>query len=192
MKNPWLKVLLGIVVVSLAASTARAETTEPKVAGKDILKERAVELNAEGHKGLVVVFLSARCPCSNSHVVALKELAAAHPDFSFVGVHANSDEPKTETVEYFKKAALPFPVLQDTGGKLAARLRALKTPHAFLIAPSGEILYRGGVSDSRDYAKAKQKFLSAALAEVHDGKPVANPAGRTLGCVIARGDKDDW
>lgn len=192
MKNPRFRALAFGLLLALAPFAARAENFEGKLAGKELLKEVPAEVSAAGKKGLVVVFLSARCPCSNSHVVALKELAKAYPDFSFVAVHANSDEPREETKAYFKAASLPFPVLQDTGGKLAARFRALKTPHAFLLSPSGELLYKGGVSDSRDFAKAKQKFLAAALSEVQAGKAVAQSEGRTLGCVITRGEKDDW
>lgn len=189
MKNLLLK---GVLLTCFLSGIARGETIAMPISGKGILSERAETVDAEGKKGLVAVFLSAKCPCSNSHVASLKELAKAHPDFAFVGIHANGDEGKETSQSYFRAASLRFPVLQDTGGKLAEKFRALKTPHAFLLSPAGEVLYKGGVSNSSEYANASEHFLEDAIKAVAEGKPVAKATGRTLGCVINRGGKDDW
>lgn len=189
MKNRRASLFLALLLALPAA--ARAEKISLPLAAKDLASGQAASLKS-GKKGLVLVFLSAHCPCSNSHVVALKGLAETYPDFSFAAVHANSDEGRAVSQAYFSAAALPFPVVQDTGAKLADRFGASKTPHAFLLSPAGEILYKGGVSDSSDYAHAKERFLADALAAVNAGKPAPKASARTLGCAIARGEKDDW
>ncbi|RYG24192.1 MAG: hypothetical protein EOO01_43625, partial [Chitinophagaceae bacterium] len=56
----WLLLALFIAVA------ARAETVDPNLAGKEILSEKPLNISPGGKKGLVVVFLSAHCPCSNS------------------------------------------------------------------------------------------------------------------------------
>src|ERR1044072_3691147 len=96
--------------------------------GRDLLsgKLRKVE---PGPKGLVAVFLSAHCPCSNSHMQILQQLAADYKDFQFVGIQSNADEPAKESAAYFAKAALPFPVLQDENSRLANEYKANRTPH---------------------------------------------------------------
>ncbi|RZA07588.1 MAG: redoxin domain-containing protein [Proteobacteria bacterium] len=190
MKNLSFKAWL--VASLIIAASAQAETIDPNFSAKEILSEQEVKFSPAEKKGLVAVFLSAHCPCSNSHVAALKELHDAYPEFSFVGVHANADEGKDFTQNYFKQAALPFPMVQDTGAKLADRFHALKTPHAFVLSPQGEVLYKGGVSDSRDFAKAKHPYLAEALADIKAGKPVRTASSRSLGCTIARGGKDVW
>ncbi len=139
-------------------------------------------------KGLVVVFLSARCPCSNSHVTELSKLSKEYPDYLFIGLHSNQDESLEESKSYFNGAHLPFKVLQDEKAELADRFGAFKTPHSYVISPSGDLLYKGGISSSNNFENSKNKFLREALEDISAGKKIRTPEGRTLGCAIARGD----
>jgi hypothetical protein len=161
--------------------------------GAAALPEAEISLGKK--KGLVVAFLSAACPCSNSHNRELAALAAEYPEFAFVGVHSNPNELRDFALAYFKKAGLPFPVIRDRGGKLAGEFKALKTPHAFVVLPSGEAAYRGGVSSSRQFdPSVGHKYLREALEDLsaNPSRPVRTPEGRTLGCAIARGIASDW
>jgi peroxiredoxin len=145
-----------------------------------------------GPKGTVVVFLSAKCPCSNSHIGVLKNLASEFKDFAFVGVHSNVDESPEVSKEYFKNANLPFSVIQDPKAKIADAYKASKTPHAFLVAADGTVKYKGGVTDSKNGGAAESQYLREALTELQNGKEVSRPEGRTLGCAISRGEKFVW
>ena len=178
---------LSALLTILLSVVASAFTIQ----GIDLNTGKATEFKP-GPKGSVVVFMSAKCPCSASHVEELKSLRKEHPDYAFVAVHSNTDESKEETETYFKEAGLPFPVIQDSGAKIADEFKALKTPHAFLVSPSGETLYKGGLSNSKDCRKADRKYLREALSDLAQGRPVKNPEGRTLGCAIARGEKHVW
>lgn len=169
-----------------AASLASAALT-----GKDLLTGQTTDI-APGGKGTVLVFLSARCPCSNSHVAALRSLAKEFKAFSFVAVHSNVDESPDEAKVYFKGADLPFTVLQDEGTKIADEYKALKTPHAFILSPEGRILYKGGVTNSNRAEKADQFFLREALTDIQADRPVKVSEGRALGCNISRGEKNVW
>ena len=188
MKTNNLLFLLGLV---LSISTSAAPQTK-SLEGKNLLTGETVQVDASNNKGLVVVFLSAKCPCSNSHNTELRDLAQTYKDFNFVAVHSNVDEGKDLSKPYFEKAAFPFPVIEDEKSKLADQLQASKTPHAFIFASSGEVLYQGGISNSKDCAKADRKFLREALVDLHSGKVVRTPEGRTLGCAISRGEKNVW
>ncbi len=161
------------------------------VKGTEILSGKAQEITPKS-EGTVVVFLSATCPCSNSHVEELKSLAQEYPQFSFVAVHSNLDEELASSKEYFNKVQLGFPVLQDDNAKIADEFKALKTPHAFVLSPEGKMLYQGGVSSSRDIKKADRKFLREALSDLKQHQAVKTPEGRTLGCTISRGEKNVW
>lgn len=144
-------------------------------------------------KGLVVVFLSAKCPCSNSHIQELKNLVNEHKDFSFIAVHSNSDESPDLAKTYFASVHLPFPVVQDFNSKWADLFGANKTPHAFVVTPSGQIVYQGGVTSSNNAPTADQRYLHEALEDVSKGRAVKTPLGRTLGCAITReGNKNVW
>ena len=90
--------------------------------------------NLEGKKGTVVVFLSARCPCSMSHEDSLKKLQTKYgSDCQFVAIHSNADESAECSQAHFGSNALSFPVLQDTSANFADAFGALKTPHAFVV-----------------------------------------------------------
>lgn len=166
-------------------------TPSATLKGTEILSGKAQEV-APKAEGTVVVFLSATCPCSNSHVEELKSLSQEYPQFSFVAVHSNIDEDLESSKDYFAKAQLGFPVLQDNNAKIADEFKALKTPHAFVLSPDGKMLYQGGVSSSRDIKKADRKFLREALTDLKQHVAVKTPEGRTLGCTISRGEKNVW
>jgi thioredoxin-related protein len=171
---------------SLHALCAAPVNFQP-IKGQDLLSGQEVVIDpSAAKKKMVLTFLSSKCPCSNSHVAILRELAKKHPAFEFVAVHSNADEKVDQAKEYFAKAQLGFAVLQDTGSQLANRFRALKTPHTFVLNENGEMLYKGGVTSSNNGPAADHQYLADALNEIESGQPVKVAEGRTLGCVIAR------
>lgn len=179
----------AVLSLILFASPALAAPTS--FSGKNAASGKETKI-AAGPKGTVLVFLSAKCPCSNSHVGILKDLAARYKDFAFVGMHSNADEDRATTEAYFGKNDPGFPVLQDDGTKNADEFKALKTPHAFIIGADGSILYKGGVTNSHVGPSADKHYLADALADLAAGRAVKTPEGRALGCAISRGEKNVW
>lgn len=161
------------------------------ISGQNLLTGKKDDVPA-GKKGTVLVFLSSKCPCSNSHVGVLKALANEYKEFSFVAVHSNADETVADAKSYFTSVDLPFPVIQDEKTTIADEWKAIKTPHVFVISPEGKTLYKGGVTNSNNGPKADVQFLRDALADLQAGRAVKVAEGRTLGCAITRGDKNVW
>lgn len=157
--------------------------------GRDLMSSQTLEMTARS-RGLVLVFLSSTCPCSDSHVEELAKLSKDFPDLSFYAVHSNQDEPTAAAKLYFEGKKLPFPVIQDDHAVLADRYKAFKTPHVFVLDPKGEILYRGGVSDSAHFARAHTNYLREALLDIQNQRTVKTPEGRTLGCMISREENE--
>lgn len=138
-------------------------------------------------KGLVVIFLSANCPCSRSHEGVIETLAHEFSDFSFVGVHSNQDEEEAMAKVHFKEVGFSFPIIQDRQAKIANEFGALKTPHAFIVGPKGECWFNGGIDDRKDASKAGQFYLKQALIDLKAGREPKERVVRTLGCTIKRG-----
>jgi hypothetical protein len=138
-------------------------------------------------KATVLIFLSAKCPCSASHESDLAKLVQQyHPlGFQFIGIHSNQDENSVLTKAHFQSAKLPFPVIEDPGARLADDFKALKTPHVFIVK-SGEILFQGGVDDSAEASNAKKHYLSDALKQLSEGRAIETSRARALGCAIKR------
>lgn len=161
------------------------ELSKPTIQGEKI---EAIKLSA-APKATVVAFLSARCPCSASHEVALKTLAEqyAGKGFQFVGIHSNADEDTTLTRAHFAEAKLPFAILEDSSdASLADAFGAIKTPHVFVVSPQGDILYQGGVDNSKSLDRASKHYLKEVLAALDAGKEAPVKLARTLGCAITR------
>ena len=180
-----LSALAGSLIL-LLVSSARADHLLLPLFGQDVVKSEQVKVEIpEGDKAQVVVFLSQKCPCSNSHIEELKKLAKDFPDVRFVAVHSNLDEDPAKVKEYFTKIDLPFPVVQDDNNKIADRFKAMKTPHAYVMVKN-EIVYRGGVSDSKNYRPENRLYLREALEDLKNQRPLRMPEARTLGCAIPR------
>jgi hypothetical protein len=188
MKN--LRNFLALVLFYQSVShAAPVEFSKPSVLDGQVVDVKLTPAK----KGLVLIFLSAVCPCSNSHIVEIKSLYENYPDFEFVGVHSSTIEERAQTVDYFARVDLPFPVVRDTGAKLADEFKAQKTPHVFVVLPDGTMAFQGGISSSMHFEdNVDRKYLREALRDLSEGRKVRTPQARTLGCVIARGGKSDW
>src|SRR5260370_3357862 len=95
----------------------------------------------------------------------------------------------TQENDYVKKMnGAPTAVLMDPGGTLGHLYAAKTTPHMFIIAPEGTLIYNGAIddhptSDQADIAGSKN-YVSAALGEALSGKPVSDAATRPYGCSV--------
>jgi hypothetical protein len=177
------------VIVFLAVLGFKAFACSPKpISGIDLATGKifSTESNSKT-KGLVVLFLSAKCPCSRSHEKSIEALAKEFSDFSFVGVHSNQDEEEGLASLHFREAGFSFPVIQDRQAKIANDFGALKTPHAFIVGPKGECWFSGGVDDKKEASKATQFYLKQALLDLKAGREPKDKTVRTLGCTIKRG-----
>ncbi len=137
----------------------------------------------------VFIFLSAKCPCSDSHLAKLRETYDAFQakGFRFLGIHSNVDESPEVTGKYFRERPLPFPVLQDERAQLADRFAALKTPHVFVVSPRGKLLFEGGLDGSKQAESTNVNYLRDALQAISVGKLPERSRVRALGCIIQRG-----
>lgn len=169
-------------VVLLHVSVAHSISSP--LAGVDLrnMQKVTVDLN---QKTNVLIFLSARCPCSESHEDLIKEVSNKFKEFNFVGIHSNSDEPVSEAHPHFKEKNFPFPVISDPESILANSLKALKTPHMFILN-STTIVYSGGVTDSSHAPNAKINYLQDTLLKIQKNQEFDKKITRTLGCTIAR------
>lgn len=174
--------LRAIFLMSCIASVAMAF---PSLQGKDLATGRDIAWKA-GTQMSVVVFLSPLCPCSQSHEKSLRKLAEAFPSVQFLGVVSNALEPEMQARAHFTKAALPFPIIEESHHAWADSFGALNTPHAFVFDSKGDLLFQGGVDNSRDAAKATRQYLEEALGAMMAGRSVEVKQARPLGCAIRR------
>ena len=153
------------------------------------LTGESVELaHFAGKNGLVVIFVSTRCPYSNDYEARMEELshAAAQRGFGFVGINSNRTEPAEEVIEHSKADHLTFTILKDPDNRLADTLGASFTPETYVFDKGGTLRYHGRIDDSRNAANISTRDLQGALDALAAGKPVPVAETKAFGCTIKR------
>lgn len=126
-------------------------------------------------RGLVLVFLSCKCPYVAQARQPLGDLFRTYGGkVGFVGINANQNETR-EDIKSDAALSFPFPMLRDESAKVADLYAAERTPEVFLIDEAGVIRYHGGVAD-----------LGTALADFTAGRTPAKPEAKAFGCTIKR------
>lgn len=178
--------LLTILCFGLLSSYSLG-ATESLWRGLDLSSGRTIELDLSGAENpKVFVFVSAECPCSQSHESELFELRQKYPQIEWLGIHSNQDEMDENQLQYYQKGSWPFPVLQDKEAQIAGEFRATKTPHVFVKDSSGELLYTGAISNRRDLSRATRFYLREVLEDLQEGRPPRHRRTLALGCNIRR------
>lgn len=187
---------LGIVPAAFAADPKDAKpesvigTKAPSLT-LTALDGTATKLDTlRGKAATVVVFVSFECPVSNSYVAGLNELARTHAEKGVtVVLVAPTDEPLANVVKAAAGFKPKIPVLHDPKKELAAGLKAIVTPEAFLLDANGVVQYRGRIDDAyaerlKRNAKISSTDLQDALDAVLTSKPVAKTVTPAIGCAI--------
>ncbi|MFO0878934.1 MAG: redoxin domain-containing protein [Gemmataceae bacterium] len=198
-----------IVMVGLAVLAGATALWPSRKAEADAPKARKVKpfslKDAEGktwslaeqkdRKAIVVLFLGTECPINNQYLPRLHELRKEYEPkgVGFVGVNSNVHDTPARVLGHVQANKILFPVLKDTGNVVADYFAARRTPEAFVISPTGEVLYQGRIDDQIGIGfKRKEptrRDLAVALDEVLAGKPVSKPLVDAPGCLIARAKK---
>jgi len=86
------------------------------------------------------------------------------------------------------RKAAPSAVLLDPQGTMGLAYGARTTPHMYIVAPDGRLVYNGGIDSIasarvEDVQKATPLFRNALL-EAQAGKPVTTAVTRPYGCNV--------
>lgn len=160
-----------------------------EVSGIDLRNDQPLKLNlTDAEKATVVLFLSSKCPCSISHLPTINLIARNYIDkgYKFIAFHSNVNEDVESSKAFFKAAKLEFPIIRDSKAEIADAFKAFKTPHVFVLNPKGEVVFQGGVDNSKVAEKASRFYLQEALEAIQDGKLPKEKEVRVLGCEIKR------
>ncbi|HUJ44021.1 MAG TPA: thioredoxin family protein [Opitutaceae bacterium] len=85
-------------------------------------------------------------------------------------------------------SAAPTDYFRDPSGMVGHLYGARNTPHIFIINRDGTLVYAGGIdsiasTDPEDIAQATN-YVSAAMADLMAGRPVAHANTRPYGCSV--------
>lgn len=142
----------------------------------------------KGKNGTVLLFVSVQCPISNAYNARMAQLAKdyAARGISVVGINSNVAEASAEIKKHAAENGLAFPILKDTGNRIADRLGAQVTPEAYFLDASNKLVYRGRIDNSRNGDSINAQELRDAIEAVLAGRAVSKPEVRAFGCSIKR------
>ncbi|MBN2129197.1 MAG: redoxin domain-containing protein [Sedimentisphaerales bacterium] len=152
------------------------------------------------HKGKIVVleWFNFECPFSRYHyekASTMADLAKKYKDKGVVWFAVNSTSHTTAAAnrEFAKKHKVPYPILNDTSGKVGRAYAARTTPHIIIIDKEGYIAYNGAI-DTAPLGQVKGEagkinYVDKALAELTSGQNVSTPATSPYGCSVKYADR---
>lgn len=87
-----------------------------------------------------------------------------------------------------QERAHPTATLLDPGGVMGHAYGARNTPHMFIIAGDGRVVYQGAIDDRPsarpDTLAGANNYVRAALADIAAGRPVAVAETTPYGCSV--------
>jgi peroxiredoxin len=164
------KLPIGTAMESFSLSDVNGKTLSPK--------------EFKGSKGTVFVFLSAQCPVVKGYVERIQAIAKDYSGkgVNFVGINSNAEA--LDWVKSNAEANFKFPVLIDSGGKIAEKWGASVTPEIYFFDADGKLAYRGGIDNDRRGENITKNYLRDALDSALAGKAIAEKETNAFGCTI--------
>lgn len=184
-----MRLLLFIAFLGALAATPRAAQTGPR--GLDGRSIDPFDLPS-GVKAIVLVFTTIDCPISNRYAPEIERLRAEFDrhGMRFWLVYANPADTPAKIREHVQRFGHAAPVVRDPEQTLVKRTRVTVAPEAAVVDPRGRTLYRGRIDDRYvafgvDRPSPAERDLRDALLAIGEGRPVAVPQTRAIGCVLA-------
>ncbi len=142
-------------------------------------------------QAVVVVFIALDCPVANYYQPTLgryvKEFASKGVHFFYI--HPDPTVTKSQAEAHAREYSLAVPVVLDPEHQWVDRLKAKITPEAFVLDPSGKILYRGRIDDTYlSWGKKRRRVqhhdLRDALRATLAGDMIRERVTEPVGCFI--------
>lgn len=186
---PTLFVLNGMRNAGIVA-TALASVDDPTLLDLD---GKWFEVASNMPDGvLVVIFTRSDCPISNRYAPEVRRLwDDFHPrGVEFWLVYVDPKEAPEDVRKHLHEYEYPCAGYRDPYHNLATITGATVTPEAVVFDRSHKIVYRGRIDDlfvdfGRSRSEASTHDLEDAIAATLEGRPVAEPETKAVGCIIA-------
>lgn len=189
-------IALALTCVISGSRLAGAENKSAAAIGSTIADFKSTDLSGKdqtlgtlkGKNGTVLIFISAQCPVVKDYMERISRLAADYSGrgVSVVGIYPNATESKEDIKAHAAANNLTFPVLRDSGNKIADQLGAERTPEVFLLDASNKLVYRGRIDNHRNVTLVNTNDLREAIDATLAGKPVVKTEAAAFGCTIKR------
>jgi peroxiredoxin len=143
------------------------------------------------NRPVVLVFFGTECPLANLYAPRLAELARSlEPSgVRFLAVNPVPQDGLPALARFARDHRLPFPVVKDPDGTVAARCGATRTPEVLVLDAARRVRYRGRIDDQyepggKNRGRPTRHDLAEAIRELLAGQSVSVPETQAFGCLI--------
>jgi len=147
---------------------------------------------ARAAKETVLLFVGVDCPIANRMAPEISRIVKDYTPRSveILLVYPERTLKPKDVKAHLKSYGIQSSAVIDRQHVLVKTYKAVVTPQAIIIDPSGKVRYTGRINDLyEEHGKIKPKptrnDLRVALDELLAGKAVSNPTTQTVGCFIA-------
>ena len=153
-----------------------------------------VRLSAHAaNRPAVLVFLGTECPLANLYAPRLADLARRLDSQSvrFLAINPLPQDTSAAVARFAREHKLPFPIVKDPDGRVAARCGVTRTPEVVLLDTARRVRYHGRVDDQyepggKNRGKPTRHELGEAIRELLAGEPIRVAHTPAFGCLIPR------
>jgi peroxiredoxin len=196
-------VLLSTLLLAAAPAFAAATVGQPAPAfSATDTSGKPVSLADFKGKTVVLEWVNPGCPYVRKHYdsanMQATQKAATGSGVVWLAINSThtgaSDYKKPADMGAWMKAqnAAATATLMDSDGKAGRAYGARTTPHMYIVDAKGTLVYAGGIDDKPTAnpadVKTARNHVTAALADIAAGKPVARASTRPYGCSVKYAD----
>jgi thioredoxin-related protein len=181
--------LLAVSLLFLLSASAEEFSIGSRIAQIEVKDgAKTVAFSPSKADATVLIFVSTKCPISNSYNDRMNALYKEYAgrNVQFVFANANENESPAEIEDHAKANRFSFKVYKDAGNVLADKFGATVTPETFVFDKNGVLQYHGYIDDASNAARVQVHGARKAIDAVLAGKPVEMKEARSFGCTIKR------
>ena len=196
------KILVLLAAMTFAAATLAVETGKPApdFTGTDI-NGKTVKLSDYAGKIVVIESYNSDCPFDANHYKtgAMQELQKDMAAKGVVWLIVDSVNkknmsyltPEQARKEFMDKKMTATAWIDDNSGAIGHLYGMLTTPHMFVIAKTGTLVYDGAIDDKPDTdhdPKAARNYVREAVNDLLAGKSIEVSQTKPYGCSVHYAD----
>ncbi|MGH9612620.1 MAG: redoxin domain-containing protein [Bryobacteraceae bacterium] len=182
----WLARLFAVLALAGVTAFARGSSLPLDLSG------HPVDVFAAPPRIRVLVFVRTDCPISDRYAPELHRIADEFHSsgVAFWLVYPDPTEAPAAIARHLSEYRYGWPALRDPEKVLVKRARVTVAPEAAVFNASGVLVYHGRIDDRVvDFGKSRPSAsdhnLEDAITATLNGKAVAKPITRAIGCFLA-------
>jgi peroxiredoxin len=162
-------------------------------------KKHTLSDYAKAGKIVVLEWFNPDCPFIKKHhtkATTMNDLAAEQQKKDVVWLAINSGAPGKQGAGLERNKAakteykMNYPILLDEAGTVGRMYGAKTTPHMFVIAKDGTLIYKGAIDDDKSPDKVGATlYVRTAVNSYAAGEKVEPSETTSYGCSVKYGDK---